>query len=1088
MTDEPQQTRREVVAPLTAELAAAGFQDAVEIGRGGFGVVYRCRQEALDRTVAVKVSTAELDADNAARFVREQQAMGRLTGHPNIVTILEAGCTESGRPYLVMPYHPADSLDRWIREHGPISLQKALSIGVKIAGALESAHHLGIVHRDVKPGNILLTDYGEQALTDFGIAHIAGGFRTAAGTLTGSPAFTAPEVLEGGAPSPSSDVYGLGATLFSALTGHAAFERRSGENMVTQFVRITTQSAPDLRDNGIPEDVAALVTKAMSRNPDERPSAVAFGEAIREIQQRLGFPVEEMALRGEPDLDIRKIRVPTSAPHSDGGNLPAELTSFINRRTELSEIRNLLASSRLVTLTGIGGVGKTRLALRAASARGQGFPDGTWFVELADVSAPSLLAGVVATTLGIRDEPDASLLEVLIRRLKRKKTLLILDNCEQLVEAAARLTDTVLRNCPDLRILVTSREPLNIAGESVVRVAPLATPGDQERTLHRGPRFDAVTLFSERAAAAVPGFQLDDKNQSAVTQICTRLDGLPLAIELAAARLRSMSAQQILQHLDDRYSLLTHGSRAAPTRQQTLRWCIDWSYNICTPIEQQVWARLAVFAGTFELDAAEQVAGWDLTPHRALDALSTLVDKSILVREEVDTVVRYRMLETLRDYGRQRLRDSGEYHELRRRHRDWYQQLALDAEAGWLSHRQPEWIARIDREQANLREALDALLGDETAQAADAALRTTAALYEFWFFRGQYGEGRLWLERAIARSDARSIPDRAKALRANTQLAAAHGDFDAAENSLQKARLLGEEDQRPIVQAQIDHADGILALIRGDIGRACTSLTNAVDKLPSREPSVMYVNALAYLGWAYEVRGDLAQADSCCRKLLSITETSGELSYRCGALRGMGVAAWQQGDIPRAEQLIRTALQLNRTLNSPIAAAFCLESLAWIVADADPERATVLLSAVDNIWPAVSGTATIYPTIAPFHKECEQVARRALGARKFELAFRRGQSTGMSGAVALALGEERTGSGSRSPATLTKRERQVADLVAQGLSNKQIATRLVIAQRTAEGHVEHILTKLEFTSRAQIAVWIAEQDRTTPTDVRAPRD
>ncbi len=226
--DDPLRTRREVLTPLTAELAVAGFEDAVEIGRGGFSVVYRCWQPGLDRTVAVKVLTAELDAGNQERFLREQRAMGRLTGYPNVVTVLEAGATESGWPYLVMPYYPLGSLDAWIRKNGPLAAENVVGLGVKIAGALAGAHRLGIVHRDVKPGNVLLTEYGEPALTDFGIAHIAGGFQTAAGTLTGSPAFTAPEVLEGEAPTPAADVYGLGATLFCALTGHAAFERRSG--------------------------------------------------------------------------------------------------------------------------------------------------------------------------------------------------------------------------------------------------------------------------------------------------------------------------------------------------------------------------------------------------------------------------------------------------------------------------------------------------------------------------------------------------------------------------------------------------------------------------------------------------------------------------------------------------------------------------------------------------------------------------------------------------------------------------------------------------------------------------------------------
>ncbi len=248
---DPLRTQRATVSATTDELRAAGFDDAREIGRGGFGVVYRCTQSALDRAVAVKVLTGDLDDENRARFLREQRAMGRLTGHPNVVSVLEVGVTESGLPFLVMPYHPQDSLDVRIRRHGPLTMAETLRLGVKIAGALETAHRFGIVHRDVKPGNILLTDYGDPALTDFGIAHITGGFQTATGTIAGSPAFTAPEVLGGDPPSPSSDVYGLGATMFAALTGHAAFERRSGEQVVAQFLRITTQPTPDLGEAGI---------------------------------------------------------------------------------------------------------------------------------------------------------------------------------------------------------------------------------------------------------------------------------------------------------------------------------------------------------------------------------------------------------------------------------------------------------------------------------------------------------------------------------------------------------------------------------------------------------------------------------------------------------------------------------------------------------------------------------------------------------------------------------------------------------------------------------------------------------------------
>ncbi|WP_040698299.1 protein kinase domain-containing protein, partial [Nocardia vinacea] len=511
--EDPLQTRRDVNIPVTVDLSASGFEDAAEIGRGGFGVVYRCAQVALDRTVAVKVLTTELDEDNRARFFREQRAMGRLTGHPNIVTVLQVGVTASGRPYLVMPFYPLDSLDAWIRRQGPLSVETVSWIGLKIAGALESAHQLEIVHRDVKPGNILLTDYGEPALTDFGIARISGEFQTSTGTLTGSPAFTAPEVLGGDAPTPAADVYGLGATLFCALTGHAAFERRSGEQVVAQFLRITSQPVPDLREMDIPDDLSAVVESAMRRDSRERPTAAGVGEAIRQVQLRHGYQVGAMALDLKPAREPQHHTTPmrewappaTTGDRGSTGDLPLELTSFVDRRTEISEIKNLLSASRLVTLAGMGGVGKTRLALRAASNARRDFADGVWVIELANVRDPSLLLEVMAETLGLRDDSARPMQEVLIVFLQSRETLLVVDNGEQVVEALAELVETLLLACPSLRILVTTREPLDIAGEAVLRVLPLTVPGnDGEPTLRGLPKYDALTLFAERAAAVVP--------------------------------------------------------------------------------------------------------------------------------------------------------------------------------------------------------------------------------------------------------------------------------------------------------------------------------------------------------------------------------------------------------------------------------------------------------------------------------------------------------------------------------------------------------------------------------------------------------
>ncbi|WP_280296833.1 protein kinase domain-containing protein [Nocardia abscessus] len=1095
--DDPSHTRRAVSTPITAELDAAGFEDAVQIGRGGFGVVYRCWQPELDRTVAVKVLTADLDADNQARFLREQRAMGRLTGHPNITTVLEVGATAGGHPFLVMPYHALDSLDAWIRTHGSLTVENVLVIGVKIAGALAGAHRLGIVHRDVKPGNILLTEYGEPTLSDFGIAHIAGGFETASGMVTGSPAFIAPEVLEGNPPTPAADVYGLAATLFCALTGHAAFERRSGENVVTQFLRIASQPVPDLREGGIPEDVAALVETAMSRDSHERPTAEELGQAIRRIQRHHGFPVGAMALRtasdpeGADKVPARGHRPPDLAADASGGNLPLELTSFINRRAELAEVRNLLSTSRLVTLTGIGGVGKTRLALHAASRARRDFADGVWLVELADVSDASLLVDMVAATLGLRDESATPLLDTLVAFLNPRQALLVVDNCEQVVDAVAELTGTVLRTCSDVRILLTSRESLNIAGEAVLRVPPLAVPDpDHEPTLRALPSFDAVTLFADRAAAAVPGFAVDEGNKTAVARICARLDGLPLAIELAAARLRSLSPQQILTRLTDRYALLTRGSRGAPSRQQTLRWCMDWSYELCTRAEQRLWARLSVFAGTFELDAAEQVCGADpiedpepdAAGRTLLDVLSSLVDKSILVRQDSDTVVLFRMLETLRDYGREKLRASGEYARLRRRHRDWYHHLALEAEDQWISHRQPDWIARLEREQPNLREALEAFLAEDTEEAATAGLRTAAALFEFWAVRGLFGEGRSWLDRVLAHPAARSVPDRVKALRVGSQLAVGQSDFHSAAALMLEARALDEKDGTSATHIEIAYGAGALALARGDPARASSALERAIELLGAHEPGTLLVSALTSLGLSCEMCGDVTRAVECYRDVLAITEARGESLGRSVALRGIGVAVWRQGDRETGRRMLEEALRVNRRVNSPVIAALVLEAMAWIVADeGGAEPAAVLMGAAQGLWPA-DGFTTVFARLSGFHEECERTARRALGAQGFDAALRRGRAMDIGAAMTFALGNRPTDTPpSGASAKLTKRERQVADLVAQGLSNRQIAARLVISQRTAQGHVEHILTKLGFTSRAQIAAWVAVgADRENP--------
>jgi predicted ATPase len=997
MERDPFSTQRDVGLAVGTELTAAGFDDAEEIGRGGFGIVYRCSQPGLDRAVAVKVLTAELN-ENRERFLREQRAMGRLTGHPNIVGVLQVGETESGYPYLVMQYHREGSLEGRIRRLGPLALDEVLRLGVKMAGALATAHRLEIIHRDVKPGNILSTEYGEPALSDFGIAHISGGFKTATGTFTGSPAFTAPEMLGGDPPTEASDVYGLGATLFCALTGHAAYERRSGEQVVAQFLRIATESAPDLRESGIPEDVSSVIEKAMSRDPNGRPTAIELGEELRRVQASHGFCVDEMALRGEA-IDVAERRH-VAGVRLPRGNIPVELTSFIGRRAELAELKKLLSTSRLVTLTGLGGVGKTRLALRVAGELRQDFADGVWLIELDELRDGSLLVDVTAAGLGLRDDSARPLLEVLVDFLRPRNMLLVLDNCEQVVEAAARLTSALLRGCPDLRIITTSRERLGVDGESELRLSPLAVPdADSVPTLGGLPQHDAVALFTERAASAVPGFTLDDDNKATVARICHQLDGLPLAMELAAARLRAMSLEQILDRLSDRYALLTRGSRGAPNRQQALRWSVGWSYDLCSLDEQRLWSRLSVFAGSFELDAAEDICGGEWSADEFLDLLSSLVDKSILNRTETRGAVGFRLLDTLRDFGREQIQQADTYVDLRRRHLDWYRRLANETASEWFGPRQIDWIERVGREMANVREALEFGL----SHSPGTAIEMVGGLHPVWIARGMLSEGRRWLDRALAAALPEPGRERAMALYGAAIINALQGDTSAEAARVAELGALVGHSTDPLARGLFAVADGLKSLVTDKFDQACAGLQGAIDG--SDDPMVRF-SAMAFMGWALEFRGDTQAALGWLERAVEFTKSRGDSVYRSYAMWSVGIVQLRHGEIDRAAETLSQCLRLTHRINDPRNAANCVEGLAWIAgARNNPQLAVALMAAAESLCLAAgSGSTVVFPALLAHHQDCERHAREALGEEEFETAHQRGRSLDFDEAVAYALG------------------------------------------------------------------------------------
>ncbi|WP_243981835.1 LuxR C-terminal-related transcriptional regulator [Streptomyces sp. NEAU-YJ-81] len=770
--------------------------------------------------------------------------------------------------------------------------------------------------------------------------------------------------------------------------------------------------------------------------------------------------------------------------------LPAEVTSFVGRRHEAAEVKEMLSASRLVTLTGVGGVGKTRLALRVADEARRAFPDGVWLAELAALDNPAMLAQGVTEALEIRDHSPRPALDVLVDHLRDRQALIVLDNCEHLLEECARLADRLLRAAPRLRLLATSRQALGTAGEQSLAVPTLGLPDLEgpRPTLATLARCDAIQLFTERAAAIVPGFQLTEDNRDAIELICRRLDGIPLGIEIAVVRLRALSVQQLLDRLDDRFRLLTTGSRTVLPRHQTLRALIDWSYELCTERERLLWARVSVFAGSLDLDAAEAVCSDEgIDREEILDLVTELVDKSVLLREEYRTAVRYRMLDTLRGYGRERLAAAGEEAVRLERHRDYYRGLAADARAALFGPAQVQWFARLQLEHANLRTALEGCL-TEPGQTGR-GLEMAADLLYHWITSYYLGEGRRWLDQALALCT-EPTGARARALWTDSWLAVIQSDTDAAAAMLEESRSIGTRLGLDPVLAYTALYSGMVAMYRGETRSAIALYEEAVTRHRATGDPVGLALALIRLSLAHSFIGDSPRAIALGEESLAVCDAYGEGWHRAYTMMALGMDVWRQGDTARAAALEKDSLTFNRSLDDPLGVAVNLEVLAWIAAtDRDHTRAAGLLGALRTIWHAIGAPHSGYGHLVHYHEECEATVRRALGKAAFNAAFKRGARLSYAEALVYALEDElpseETAVGGR-PSPLTPRESEIAQLVAQGLSNKEIASSLVIAQRTAEGHIEHILSKLGFTSRAQVAVWVAEQHRTAEADGEHP--
>ncbi len=715
------------------------------LGRGNFADIYLGEHIHLNTQAAIKVLHGQLANNDVEAFLTEARTIAHLR-HPHIVQVLDFG-VEDTTPFLVMEYAPGGNLRQRHPKGSQLPLDTIVSYVKQMADALQYAHQEKLVHRDIKPENMLLGRNLEVLLSDFGIAVVIQSVRSqhaqdAAGTI----AYMAPEQIQANATS-ASDQYALGVVVYEWLSGDRPFHGLFPEIAIKH----TLVPPPPLHEKmpTVPVEVEQVVLKALAKDPQQRfPSIQAFALALEEASKVESSGQTSPLPIPDPSADL---------PHLNTrfNNLPVQLTSFIGREQEVAAVCALLQRPevRLVTLTGTGGIGKTRLSLQVATELLDSFADGVCFVPLAPVSDPAIVMNTIAHTLGQEHQPLRPHLptehtEYLKAFLHDKHFLLLLDNFEQVVMAAPDLTD-LLTACLHLKILVTSRAVLHVQGEHEFMVPPLAVPKGIHLLANEDlSQYAAVALFLERALAIKPDLALTKVNVHAIASICSHLDGLPLAIELAAARIKLLPPRALLQRLTHRLEVLTSGTQNVPARQQTLRNTIAWSYHLLDEAEQRLFRRLSVFVGGCTLEAIEAFCGaFTDGAASALDSVASLIDKSLLQQsEQDDEELRIVMLETIREYGLECLSDSGEEEITRMAHAAYYLALAEEAEPELGSPQQAVWLERLEREHDNMRAALHwSIEQGATKQRIEIGLRLGGALRRFWIVRGFWSEGQTLL-------------------------------------------------------------------------------------------------------------------------------------------------------------------------------------------------------------------------------------------------------------------------------------------------------------------------------------------------------
>ena len=984
--DESGDEAAEIVRRAAAE-APQGMPSSVgrypierEIGRGGMGVVYLGIDPSLERKVAIKTLPRRLAEDRRRLELLEREArLVAALSHPNIAVVhsLEEA---DGRRFLTMEYIEGENLTDLVAR-GPLGIDHAVGIARGLARALEAAHHGGVIHRDVKPGNVRITRDGLVKVLDFGIAGAVDSGLSAVDAeippiatehaptratpvptagRAGTPQYMSPERLRGERGDVRSDIWAFGCVAFEMLTG----------SPVSPAVGFEPGRLPA----DVPDGLRDLLASCLAGSREQRPANMTV--------VRRGVDKVRRALRAEAER-------PSGDADSDRHRIPRPLSSFVGRSNELASIATLLATNRLVTLTGLGGTGKTRLGIEVARRARETFPDGVVYVALAPLETETAAVREIASTLGVSDTSTGSVVDGVADHIGEARIFLVLDNCEHLIDACARVVVALTDRCPALTVLATSREPLHVPGETIYRVPSLRIPDDARvLTVDELADVDSIHLFVDRARAALNGFALSAANASAVADICRRLDGIPLAIELAAARAGTISVADIAKRLDQRFRLLVGSKRTVLPRQRTLRSVIDWSHEQLDDHQRAVFRRLAVFSGGWSLEAAEAVTAdpsSSIFPEDVLDLVSELVDKSLVEIASGDPGrSRFRLLESVRDYARGHLRESGEEPTACDKHAEYFTLQAEEASPHLKDDDQAVWMDMLDLDRENQEAACRYLLDlpDPTR-----AARLMVALDEFWYVRGHWRLGAEmtkaalehpgglsdatlafdvgfynWLHASrvgIRDSDerleplveqARAIGDEKRLARALNSLAiqvGRAGDGERERALLEEVIELASKTGNPRLEAIALYNLGFCYLDEEDFEAARTTHERALE-IRRREGLKRGVGmSLGALGEVLQLAGDTASAERLFRESAEILREVGDLVEQIQTLVGLAHCRLVTGSSPGAAETLREALAICEETGITDVTEQAIDCCAFVIGDADPVTAATLLGAAD---------------------------------------------------------------------------------------------------------------------------------------------